>query len=272
MNTEMKASQKIFLHLSDIHFNKDTSGSRYDPDDDLRNELERDAQNMLERLGAIHGILVTGDISYAGRKEEYDIATNWLDLLCQKLSCSSEFVWTVPGNHDVSRQVIENSRTLQIYRKTLRECSLESLDSEIAVLMKDEIARKAIFQPLKNYNKFAIQYGCNIDAEHPTWHQNIFLNDGSQIRILGLNSVLVSDKSDDNERNKLLLGSAQSLPKRLDGVEYIVLCHHPLDWLRDYDNVHANFTARACIQLFGHKHSLYTASSSSRDSKGAYNY
>jgi 3',5'-cyclic AMP phosphodiesterase CpdA len=247
--------QTVLLHLSDIHFNKESSGGRYDPDDDLRNELDIDAQRMLEKLGTINGILVTGDVAYAAQKEEYEIATSWLNSLCHKLNCQPENVWTIPGNHDIDRSVIQKSRTLQIYRKTLRDCTLGSLDEEIAYLMKDEIARKAIFQPLENYNKFAAQFSCNIDADNPTWHQDIALNDGSQLRILGLNSVLVSDRFDDSETNKMVLGASQSLPKRIEGVEYITLCHHPLDWLRDADNVHAHFTDRVRLQLFGHKHS-----------------
>ncbi len=55
----------LLLHLSDIHFVKEYSGSTYDLDSDLRNELERDAVTIYERLGMFSAILVTGDITFA---------------------------------------------------------------------------------------------------------------------------------------------------------------------------------------------------------------
>ena len=70
------------MHLSDIHFLQRRSDRIYDLDQDLRNELERDAKAMRGRLGSVHGVLVTGDIAFAGRREEYDTALNWLKRLC----------------------------------------------------------------------------------------------------------------------------------------------------------------------------------------------
>ena len=58
----------ILVHLSDIHFSKRHSGGVYDLDADLRNELERDAEQMHGQLGSIHGLLITGDIAFAGHQ------------------------------------------------------------------------------------------------------------------------------------------------------------------------------------------------------------
>lgn len=65
-----------FLHLSDIHFRREVSGGVYDPDNDLRNELERDAEREVRtKPHRIDGILVTGDIAFAGIKDEFDVAS-----------------------------------------------------------------------------------------------------------------------------------------------------------------------------------------------------
>ena len=90
----------IFVHLSDIHF-RCWSGSEYDVDNDLRNELLLDAESVSKDHGQPQGILVTGDIAFSGTSEEYDIAKEWLAELCIKLGRTLENVWCVPGNHDV---------------------------------------------------------------------------------------------------------------------------------------------------------------------------
>jgi len=97
-------------------------------------------------------------------------------------------------------------------------------------------------------------FHCDINPAQPYWEYDIELNDGSKLRLRGLNSTLVSNEYDDNVGNKLILGSFQSNPKRQKGVEYITLCHHPPQWLRDQDSVEGFLRAKARIQLFGHKH------------------
>ena len=67
-----------FIHLSDIHFRK-TSGSSVDIDADLRNAILMDIKiNAKSTLKNIKGILVGGDIAFAGQKKEYDFARKFL--------------------------------------------------------------------------------------------------------------------------------------------------------------------------------------------------
>ena len=91
----------VLIHLSDIHFRKRDSGSAYDLDMDLRNELLRDAIRMKDELGVITGIVITGDIAHAGKKEEFNTAAAWLNELADNIDCESENIWIVPGNHDI---------------------------------------------------------------------------------------------------------------------------------------------------------------------------
>lgn len=241
------------LHLSDIHFRGGRSGDVYDLDEDLRNELERDAVRLLrERIGEIHGILVTGDIAFAGKKEEYDIAREWLEKLCDMLGCPRENVWVVPGNHDVDRTVIDHSETLQTIHDKLRRTN--DIDGQIRAYMRDGIAQRILFEPIAQYNLFAARFLCGFDAEHPYWQQDLLLNDGSVLRLRGLNSTLISWWNDDVGNNKLILGSVQAKPRTEDGVTYLTLCHHPPQWLRDDDQVSQSLETRVRVQLFGHKH------------------
>src|SRR5207249_1610039 len=102
-------AQKItFIHLSDIHFVRDFSGqSAYDIDDVVRNELLRDARRLRSQLETVNGIIVTGDVAFAGKPEEYETALKWLSSLSDELGCERGYIWCVPGNHDVDQSVLK---------------------------------------------------------------------------------------------------------------------------------------------------------------------
>jgi 3',5'-cyclic AMP phosphodiesterase CpdA len=251
--SERTQDQINLLHLSDIHFRRGESGDVYDLDSDLRNEVERDATRMrVDRIDRVQGILVTGDIAFAGKKEEYDTAREWLERLCDLLGCARENVWLVPGNHDVDRDVINHSETLRTYHEKLRNTT--DIDGQMRAYMRDVIAQRVLFEPIAQYNTFAARFQCNLDADNPFWQQDLILNDGSVLSLRGLNTTLISWWNDNTAENKLILGSVQSKPKTLDGVTYRTLCHHPPQWLRDEDQVSQNLNTRVHVQLFGHKH------------------
>lgn len=62
------------IHLSDIHFQVPKGGSQYDLDADLRNELEIDASKIQQDHGNVQGVLISGDVAFSGKNEEYVIA------------------------------------------------------------------------------------------------------------------------------------------------------------------------------------------------------
>lgn len=55
-------------------------------------------------------------------------------------------------------------------------------------------------------------------------------------------------------RPKLLLGARQRFIPELDGVEHIVLVHHPMAWLRDGEDTQRYIDNRARIPMCGHEH------------------
>jgi predicted phosphodiesterase len=243
------------VHLSDIHFHKSISGTIYDLDEDLRNELERDSISVSKDIGLVHGVLITGDIAFSGSVEEYQIALAWLEDYCGKLHCLSENVWCTPGNHDVDRSVIDKNSLLQLLHSELRPDDPDQVDYQIHRYMQESYAADLLYGPIANYNnEFASKFGCQIDAKRPFWEHDLILNDGSVLRLHGVNSTLVSDSLDNDAQHKLVVGSIQGTITRQAGVEYVTLCHHPPTWLRDQDRLIDVWNSRARVQLFGHKH------------------
>lgn len=73
--------------------------------DDVKRELIADATEVVAALpqSESKGILVTGDVAFSGKTEQYDAAGKWLDALAEGIGCSIHQVQMVPGNHDVDR-------------------------------------------------------------------------------------------------------------------------------------------------------------------------
>jgi len=267
----MPADSLLFVHLSDIHFTGQSGDTCFDLDADIRNELQRDARALIAQLGQVTGILVAGDIAFSGINPEYEKVGTWLNGFCSELQCPEESVWVVPGNHDVCRDTVKKSKITRDAHERLRAraASPESIDAEIRDYCCDPVAARALFDPLIDYNKFAARYQCNIGPTRPFWERDFQLQHGTTIRLRGLSSVLVSDEHD--SKGNLFLGTAQATVRRDDSVEYIVLCHHPPDWLLDQDTVKDQLESKVRIQLFGHKHfqRLLTINDSVRLTAGA---
>lgn len=241
-----------FIHLSDVHFSKQSGASVHDLDAIVRNELTRDAVRLTERVGPVAGVLITGDIAFSGVREEYEKAAKWLNDFCGSVGCAEDAVWVVPGNHDVDRRVAAKSKAIRLMHDRLRSLSVDALDAELHELCTDPQTAKALLEPLAEYNLFAARYGCAISPEQLFWERDLSLPCNTKLRLRGLCSVLVSNGAD--AKGKMVLGSAQASVPRTPGVEYFTLCHHPLDWLHDQDAV-SDQLDKVRVQLFGHKHS-----------------
>lgn len=248
-------SSLVFLHLSDIHFQRN-AGSTYDPYAGLRNELELDIKTFAaQNFELVNGILITGDIAYSGDPIEYGYAQTWIEKIAGFLNLiPGEDVFVIPGNHDIQRDAVRKSKTIQDYHAVLREPNKDPNAALMEYLQRDDEAKRIIFKPLQTYNDFAAKYQCNISAEQPFWEHPFTLGDGSILNIRGMNSTLISDEHDSDTAHKLVVGDYQLEILRQDGVEYMILCHHPPQWLVDQDQAETLLTSRARIQLFGHKH------------------
>lgn len=249
------SSRLTFAHLSDIHFIRGFSGeSAFDLDDKVRKAVLLDAEVLHDKgVDAVTGVLITGDIAFAAQAEEYETAIAWLSEFTGKLKCPAEYVWCVPGNHDVDQSIMKEQTAILALHDQLRKS--DRLDDHLRQHLENSNTGPLLFAPFKTFNeKFAARFKCLTLPKKPWWEFDFTLNDRSTLRLRGLNSSLVSDWDDDFDNAKVLLGSAQTEYGHETGVEYLTLCHHPVDWLVDRENSQQALLAYSRINLFGHKH------------------
>src|SRR6266446_3431099 len=243
----------LLLHLSDIHFRYGVAGTAMDPDLSLRNEIVRDVEEMCAQLGKVDVILISGDIAYSGHHEEYQFALRWLELLCGVCGCSLSDIFVCPGNHDVARDVVSHSRVIQALRQQIKAAGDLAYDVLLRGLLTDEDASRSLYKPLENYNLFAQSFFCGVfPPEDTIARRDLVLNDGSTLRLSGFNSVLVSSAAD--APGQLYVDPACYQLIRERGVEHLVICHHPYNWLRDGQRLRDHLNDVARLQLFGHEH------------------
>lgn len=240
----------LILHLSDIHFRKTEIGTAQDPNFHLRNELVRDVQHQCDLLGPPDAIVVSGDVAFGGDPDEFAYATRWLTTLCNACGGSLETVFVVPGNHDVLRESAERNLVQLIHREIKGAADPGEV---IARQMRDPDARRLLYESLDNYNAFALQFFCDLlPPERTRARRDLTLNDGSTLRLWGLNTAFVSSRHD--VAGSLFVDPASRQITREDGVVNFVVAHHHLSWLGQAQQLEDHLNDVAPVQLFGHVH------------------
>ena len=119
----------------------------------MRALVELDAQRDTKELGPVGGVLVTGDIAASHHNTEYARARVWLERLRAAIGCASRQVWTVPGNHDVDRSVLDSQPGLHDLHARVRDCNLDQASATLSSALTDR-ARPGLMAPLDNYVTF----------------------------------------------------------------------------------------------------------------------
>jgi predicted phosphodiesterase len=243
-----------FIHLSDIHFRNREGSAQFDLDAQLRQPLLADLKSK-PAGSSYDGLLITGDIAFSGKKNEYDRARAWLEEVYSGTGVLPEHTYMVPGNHDVNREMVVPKGAIWNNHVMLREITdrVVRQDALQTQLTRDPACNP--LAPLEFYNEFAQGYGCRTEKDKLAWSE-LFpkpLNDGSRLRFHGLNSALNSDAGDDPA--KLYISPFQTQHFcREEGVTDVVLCHHPPRWLLDVMEIEGMLKTYASVVLFGHEH------------------
>jgi len=246
----------LFLHISDIHFkapeclNPDT-----DPDRGVRTRLERHLATQIAKIGGADAILVGGDVAFAGDPREYGEARKWFTKLREITHCERGPILVVPGNHDIDRASVGKAMSTRNVHKAIAEVKGEWRESTLRDQLADPQTAAALLHGHAAYNDFAAPLQCQIYAERIYWKQDLDLTPEVKLRIHGLTSTLLSGRDGkDDPKQSLYVSPLQTALDPLPDVVNMVMCHHPVDWLIDGDDVENALDRRATFQLFGHKH------------------
>lgn len=241
----------LIVHLSDIHFKKGDVTTVHDPNFHLRNEILRDLAALRARLGRADLVVVSGDVAFAGQPEEFEFATDWLKQACD--ACSADFrnVFVVPGNHDVDRNIADED-LIQLIHRDIKGTSESGLDNKIRRYLTKPEAAALLYRSLNAYNVFAQQFFCDmLPSERTRIDRSFELNDGSTLKLWGVNSAFVSSSAD---RDDLCVDPATFQITRHAAIVNMVVTHHHPSWLRQRQRVEDHYGDVAQIQLFGHIH------------------
>ena len=225
-----------------------------DPNHHLRNVLVRDAKAQCTALGVPpDAVLVSGDIAFAGEKDEYEFAQVWLEELCDACGCDFSKIFVIPGNHDVQRGIAGRLGVQAIHNDIKNTAEPHHLPDKISDFLNDEDTGKQLYGSIENFNDFATKYFCDLLAPDRTKIERRFkLNDSSTLCVTGLNSAFVSSHAD--KEGSLYVDPSGFTITRENGVVHLVLCHHPYNWLANGRELEDHLNDVVQIQLFGHEH------------------
>nr|WP_320022757.1 metallophosphoesterase [uncultured Draconibacterium sp.] len=228
-----------WIHITDLH----VGVSGYDilfPK--LKHEFEKDLILMIRKLGKIDIVFFTGDITQAGKKEEFDQANVYINELWKifKKYNSNPILVCVPGNHDLERPD-KNRAVAKLIRdyhkdKENRELFWQDGDNECMDLIESSFSNytnwyKSLEIPTPKEIKHGLMPGdfsCNLEIN------NI------NIGILGLNTSFIQISEGDYE-GKIEFGLKQ-LKHCFDNELFswkakndisILLSHHSYGWFSE---------------------------------------
>ena len=238
------------VQLSDIHFGQEREGT-YVVHDDVRRELLSDAAKLAEVRGPANLIIIVGDTAFAGKEAEYKRAGEWLDQLTKAVRCGETDVRIVPGNHDCHRSQL--TRVALGIHHMIREGTPKSAYADLEDMAKGAEEANPLLPKLKAYRDFAAGYDSDFaSAASPIWTKDLPLGSGISLKLVGMNSVQISD-ADDRPGN-MILGNTQYILPDEPHLVYAVIMHHPLDWYMDKAEAKQYLHNRARVIMVGHEH------------------
>lgn len=216
---------------------------------DARMQLIADAASFIKSLPnrKASGIIVTGDITYAGKRHEYEAAGKWLDELTSRVGCTAADIQMVPGNHDIDRDKIKGATEMML------EAIYAEGEAKLDSFLDEEADREVLYLRFEEYRRFADAYQCPLDCTGSnSAERRVELAEERAIRFVRLNSALICRGG--KEKGNLLLGARQRVMTETIGEELIVMTHHPLDWYADSAEIARYLRSRARVFISGHEH------------------
>ncbi len=276
LRKEKPAGQKMilrYLHLSDLHFKAlpKTSGRNWTAQSFEQNMV---AKSLVETVhmqvkdgNPLDFIIITGDIAFSGKQEEYEVAETFCQALLEAANLHGDRLYLVPGNHDVDRNAMTPYHPM-MYRFHDQE--------EISVLLSDP-GSACLVRKFAAFNDFVERVtGTRYFNENNYYLvRTITLKKNQRsfrINLAGFNSALFAGY-DGDDKQKLALGSLvvdSALQNFCNDAELSIgFLHHPFTAFHPDEGVcQTRLKQELDLILAGHVHqpdNIYT-----HDSRGEY--
>lgn len=222
-----------WLHISDIHLRPSDSWPQGVVMEAMCEDIRRHFAD-----GAADFILVSGDLAFSGKAEDYALVERFLDRVGGTAGVPRERIFCIPGNHDIERD--RQKFCFRGARSLLQDQS--STDAFLGDPAGDDF--QALLQRETNYRAFQATYGATqarIATADGLGYVARLCIDGVHLAIVGLDSAWLAEGGPDDHL-KLLLGERQvinALQILRDGGDaphiVIAMVHHPLHLLQDFD-------------------------------------
>lgn len=229
----------LILHLSDIHIKNE-----HDPALKLGDLIAKKSIEPALNCDLIL-LAITGDISYSGTKQQFQIATTFINEIKTSIESSSKTpvnVFCCPGNHDCD--LSENP-----VRDILLAKSAETPENiEPSVITECCKVQENYF----GFERTITSSPCIHD--HPLLKEYIISHKERSISITSINASWCSQKKE--QPGKLLYPTKYLNPSNSAADIKIALIHHPLNWYCQgtYHPLRKMLRNKFNIILSGHEH------------------
>ena len=242
-----------WLHVSDVHMNVRDAWSQ---DIVLKAMCER-IEGLRREGVAADFILVTGDLAFSGKSDEYTLVREFFDALCKASGVPKERIFCVPGNHDIDRSrqklCFKGARSYLEYPQLVDE--VLAPDDDLATLLEREAS----------YRQFQDAYFANQERTSTPdglAYVSRLVIDDIHLAILGLDSAWIAEGGISDHGN-LLIGERQvinavTLAQSAEDPPHVIIsmAHHPCHLLREFDRRLVQGRIERGTQFFhcGHLH------------------
>ena len=231
----------MMLHLSDIHIK-----TSQDLILQKGKQIAASVFRFLPRVSHIF-IVVSGDIAYSGKKEEYELATTFLNNIRDEIQTEQEtqidFI-VAPGNHDCNFNINTSARTtlLAALERTSIEID-ESIISNCTLIQNDFFEFR---DKLENHQNA---------TDDRLWRTTAFKVEGKLLVFECLNMSWMSKIKEEVGRLSFPINLYKDKLCESADVRCVVV-HHPLNWLSQgvYREFRTFIRRLANIIISGHEH------------------
>ena len=221
-----------WLHVSDLHLRTESVWSQ----DVVLSALLQHLKEACAGTRTFAFALVTGDIAFSGNADEYSLAEDFFTALESATSIERDYIFCVPGNHDVdrTRQKLSFHGARQSLKSVADTDDLLSGGEDLqTLLLRQERYRHFQDSFFARQNRLQTPDGLGYVVRVTV--------DDISFAILGLNSAWLADGGSGDHHN-LLLGERQvlnatALASQGEPPPHIVIgiAHHPIRLLKDFE-------------------------------------